>query len=94
MKVLRLADLARSPLLQEEDLRHGLRDLAPCDCSNVRLTVTERVLFVDGFVASVDEKLMVETVCRKLAPDTNVVNRLRIAAGEGDSQPTLDATAS
>ena len=94
MRVLRLADLASSPLLREEELRRRLRAAGVCDSSKVRLTVTAHRLFVDGFVDSVDEKLRVERVCHQLAPASSVVNRLRVAAAaEGDNRPTLDVSA-
>jgi hypothetical protein len=93
MRVLRLADLATSPLVREEEFRRRLDAAGVCDSSKVRLTVTAHGLFVDGFVASVYEKLSVERACERLAPAYNIVNRLRVAAAEGDSRPTLDASA-
>jgi osmotically-inducible protein OsmY len=80
MKVLRPIDQTYSPLVQEEELRRRLRAAGVCDSSQVRLTMTDGGLFIDGFVTSVDEKSSVETVCRQLAPAGDVVNRLRVAA--------------
>jgi hypothetical protein len=68
--------------VREEELLRRLRAAAECSCTTVRLTVEGGRLFVDGFVSSVDEKSQVESVCRQLAPDTDLVNRLRVASAE------------
>ena len=82
MRVLRLADLESSPLVREEELLRQLRAAEVCSSTTVRLTVSGRRLFVDGFVASVEEKFQVEGVCRQLAPDSDLINRLRVASAE------------
>jgi len=82
MRVLRLIDADASPLAREEELARRLRAADVCRSATVRLTVAGRRLFVDGFVASLREKLKVESVCRRLAPDSQLVNRLRVASME------------
>ncbi len=78
MRVLRLVDDV-NPLAREEALLRRLRTAMVRSSTTVRLTVAGRRLFVDGFVASVEEKFQVENVCRRLAPDSDVINRLRVA---------------
>lgn len=78
MRVLRLVDDA-NPLAREEALLRRLRTAMVRTSTTVRLTVAGRRLFVDGFVASVEEKFQVESVCRRLAPDSDLINRLRVA---------------
>lgn len=82
MKVLRLVDLESRPLAREEELLRRLREADVCRCAAVRLTVSGRRLLVDGFVASVEEKFLVESVCRQLAPESDLINRLRVASTE------------
>lgn len=82
MRVLRLFDLESSPLAREEELLRRLRAAEVCSPTTVRLTVAGRSLFVDGFVGSVEEKFQVESVCRQLAPDSDLINRLRVASTE------------
>ncbi len=82
MRTLRLVDLHASPLAREQELLRQLRATEVCSSDTVRLTVAGRRLFVDGFVNSVEEKFLVETVCRKLAPQSDVINRLRVAFTE------------
>ncbi len=83
MKVLRLANGSTSPLAREEELIRKLQAAGICGTELLRLTISGRWLFVDGFVESVDQKLRAERTCRELAPGSMVVNRLRVAAAEG-----------
>ena len=82
MKELRLTDGSLSPLMREEDILRELRAAGVCPPERLRLTITGRMLFVDGFVCSLEEKLQAEQACRELAPGSTVVNRLRVAAAE------------
>ncbi len=78
MKILRLADASANPLAREEQLLIALEAAGTCSCQQLRLTIAGRQLFLDGFVESLDQKLRAEQACRKLAPETTVVNRLRV----------------
>ena len=40
-------------------------------------------MFLDGFGESVDQKSQMEQACRALAPQSILVNRLRVAVFEG-----------
>lgn len=82
MKIVRLADLSSSPLAREAELLRKLQMAQVCSLERLRLTIAGRRLFVDGFVGSVDEKLRVEKACRDLAPESYLVNRLRVAVAE------------
>jgi hypothetical protein len=82
MKVLRLADDSTSPLAREEELFRKLQAAGICGTEPLRLTISGRWLFVDGFVESLDQKLRAERTCRELAPGSMVMNRLRVAAAE------------
>lgn len=82
MRVLRPVSPENSPLAREEELLASLRAAALCSYRTLRLTVAGRKLLLDGFVASVEEKLQVERVCRRLAPDEDLINRLRVASME------------
>jgi hypothetical protein len=85
MRVLRQIDLDSSPLAQEEELLRKLRRTGACSSADVRLVVAGHKLFVEGFVGSVNEKLRVEKACRRLAPQCDLVNRLRVAS-QGEPQ--------
>lgn len=80
MRTLRLVDLSSSPLSREAELFRKLQTAGVCSPERLRLTIAGRHLFVDGFVGSLDEKLGVEKACRELAPESYLVNRLRVAA--------------
>ncbi len=82
MRELSLSDRSSSPLLQEEELLEKLLAAGACKPDRVRLTMAGRWLFVDGFVDSLNQKLLTESACRQLAPESTVVNRLRVAAAE------------
>jgi hypothetical protein len=66
MKELRLADGSLSPLIREEELLRKLEAADVCPPETLRLTITGRFLFVDGFVCSLEEKLQAEKACRQL----------------------------
>jgi hypothetical protein len=78
MKVLRLANGSANPLAREEELLIALEAAGACSCHLLRLTISGRRLFLDGFVESLDQKLRAEQACRELAPESTVVNRLRV----------------
>ncbi len=82
MKELRLTDGSLSPLIREEELLRKLKAAGVCPPERLRLTIAGRLLFVDGFVCSLDEKRQAEKACHELATGSTVVNRLRIAAAE------------
>ena len=82
MRELSLSDRSSSPLLREEELLEKLREAGACKPDRVQLIVAGRWLFVDGFVDSLDQKLLAERACRQFAPGSTVVNRLRVAAAE------------
>jgi len=82
MRELSLSDRSSSPLLREEELLEKLREASACKPDRVQLIVAGRWLFVDGFVDSLDQKLLAERACRQFAPGSTVVNRLRVAAAE------------
>ena len=82
VRELRLSDRSVGPLLREEEMLEKLRASGACEPDRVRLTVAGRWLFVDGFVDSLDQKLLAERACRQFAPACTVVNRLRVAAAE------------
>lgn len=71
-----------SPLMQEAELIRRLREEGVCSPDRMRIAIAGRLLFVDGFVDSLDEKLRAERACRRFMPGATVVNRLRIAAAE------------
>src|SRR3972149_4375660 len=68
VRELRLSDRSLSPPLREEEMREKLRASGACEPDRVRLTVAGRWLFVDGFVDSLDQKLLAERACRQFAP--------------------------
>ncbi len=80
MKILRLADASANPLAREEELLSALQAGGACSCQQLRLTISGRQLFLDGFVESLDQKLRAEQACRELAPESTVVNRLRVGS--------------
>ena len=82
MKVLRPADESDTPLAREEELLRRLQAVGACRTDLLRLTIADNRLFLDGFVASLDQKLQAERVCQELAQGSTVVNRLRVAAAE------------
>jgi hypothetical protein len=82
MRKLRLADLASSPLAREAELFRKLQTATASGTERLRLTIAGRDLFLDGFVDSLDLKFQVEKACRELAPESTLVNRLRVAAAE------------
>lgn len=82
MRVLRPVSPENSPLAREGELLASLRAAELCSYRTLRLTVAGRKLLLDGFVASVEEKLQVERVCRRLALDEDLINRLRVASME------------
>ena len=87
MRALQLVGLSSSPLAREEELHLKLQEAGICGTEPLRLTISGRWLFVDGFVESLDLKLRAERTCRELAPGSMVVNRLRVAAAEGRQVP-------
>jgi hypothetical protein len=80
MKTLRLLHPSTSPLAREEELCHKLQAAGIWGTEPLRLTISGRWLFMDGFVESLDKKLKAERTCRELAPGSTVVNRLRVVA--------------
>jgi len=82
MRKLRLADLASSPLPREAELFRKLQTATASGTDRLRLTIAGRDLFLDGFVDSLDQKFQVEKACRELAPESYLVNRLRVATAE------------
>jgi hypothetical protein len=82
MRVLRLANLSSNPLVREEELFRKLQTAGVSSPERLRLTIDGRYLFVDGFVSSVGEKLRVEKACRQVAPESYLVNRLRVAVAD------------
>ncbi|NIO68887.1 MAG: hypothetical protein GTN71_07590 [Anaerolineae bacterium] len=82
MTALRVGDASSSPLATEAELSRKLQTAGVCSPERLRLTIDGRYLFVDGFVGSVGEKLRVEEVCRQVAPESYLVNRLRVAVAE------------
>ena len=82
MRELTLSDRSSSPVLQEDELLEKLLASGACQPDRVRVTIAGRWLFVDGFVDSLEQKLLAERECRHLAPGNTVVNRLRVAAAE------------
>lgn len=87
MKVLRLADDSTSPLAREEEFFHKLQAAGIRGTEPLRLTISGRWLFVDGFVDSLDQKLRAERTCRELAPESMIVNRLRVASADERQVP-------
>lgn len=83
MKVLRLAADCTSPLAREEELCRKLEAARICGSEPLRLTISGRWLFVDGFEESVDQKSQMAQACRALAPQSILVSRLRVAVSEG-----------
>jgi hypothetical protein len=80
---LRLVDASLSPLVKELELLQRLQAATAGGTERLRLTISGRQLFLDGFVESVDQKSQVEQACRALAQQSILVNRLRVAASEG-----------
>lgn len=78
MKVLKPSGRS-SPLMREAELWRTLK-ASGLPLSGLRVTFEGQRLFMDGFVDSLDKKLQAEETCRKLAPGSVVVNRLRVAA--------------
>ena len=83
MRPLRLVDASLSPLVQELELLQRLQAATAGGTERLRLTISGRQLFLDGFVESVDQKSQMEQACRALARQSILVNRLRVAASEG-----------
>jgi len=83
MRKLRLLELSSSPLVQELELLQRLQTATAGGTERLRLTISGRQLFLDGFVESVDQKSQMEQACRALAPQSILVNRLRVAVSEG-----------
>lgn len=79
MKTLRLTDFSASPLSRERELLRQLQGKTACNTERVRLVIEGHRLCLDGFVGSVHEKFEVERTCRALAPESILVNRLRVA---------------
>jgi hypothetical protein len=82
MRALRVADASSSPFAGEAELLRKLQTAGVSSAERLRLTIDGRCLFLDGFVSSVGEKLRVEKVCRQVAPESHLVNRLRVAVAE------------
>lgn len=82
MRPLRLVDASLGPLAREIELLRQLQARTECGTSAVRLTIAGRRLFLDGFAESVVEKFLLEKACRELAPESILVNRLRVAVSE------------
>lgn len=82
MKELPWPGRSSSPLTREAELIRRLRDAGVCSPDRMRVTIAGRLLFVDGFVESLDEKYRAERACREFVPGATVVNRLRVAATE------------
>jgi hypothetical protein len=80
---LRLVDASLSPLAQELELLQRLRAATASGTERLRLTISGRHLFLDGFVESLDQKSQVEQACRALTPESILVNRLCVAVSEG-----------
>jgi len=68
MKILRVVEPQKSPLLQEKELLSRLQKVEVYYTEELRLGIAGRRVFLDGFVASVRDKWQVEDTCRKLAP--------------------------
>lgn len=83
MRPLRLVDASLSPLVQELELLQRLQAATAGGTERLRLRISGRQLFLDGYVESLDQKAQVEQACRTLARQSILVNRLRIAASEG-----------
>jgi hypothetical protein len=82
MRLLRLVDVSLSPLARELELLRRLKEATACGTERLRITIEGRRLCLDGFVISVYEKFEVEKTCRALAPESILVNRLRVACAE------------
>jgi len=80
MKILRVVEPRASPLLQEKELLIRLQKAEVYHIEELRLFIAGRRVFLDGFVASIRDKRQVEDACRKMAPDVDVINRLRVAS--------------
>jgi hypothetical protein len=80
MKILQVVEPQESPLLQEKELLTRLQKAEVYHIEEFRIAIAGRRVFLDGFVASVREKRQVENTCRKLAPDVDLINRLRVAS--------------
>jgi hypothetical protein len=83
VRPLRLVAACLSPLVQELELLQRLQAARAGGTERLRLTISGRQLFLDGFVECVDQKSQVEQACRALAPQSILVNRLRVAVSEG-----------
>jgi hypothetical protein len=70
-------------IAREHELLRRLDSVGVCCTDELRLTIADHELFLDGFVESLDEKLRVEQVCHELTPGITVVNRLRVADDVG-----------
>jgi hypothetical protein len=82
LRSLDVVDSALSPLSRETDLLWRLRATTPCGTERLRVIIAGRQLFLDGFAESVDHKHRVKSACRLLAPQSTLVNRLRVAVPE------------
>ena len=80
MKILRVVEPRERPLLQEKEFLSKLQKAEVFYTEELRLAIAGRRVFLDGFVASVRDKWQVEDTCRKLAPDVDLINRLRVAS--------------
>ena len=83
MRPLRLVDASLSFLVQELELLQRLQAATAGGTERLRLTISGRQLFLDGFVESVDQKSQVEQACGALDPQSILVTRLRVAVSEG-----------
>jgi len=79
VKMLLASNLSATPVVQEQQLLSKLKEAHVCAEDRLRLRIVGRRLLVDGFVASLDQKIAVEAACRQFAPSIRVVNRLRVA---------------
>jgi hypothetical protein len=63
-------------------LLQRLRAATASGTERLRLTISGRHLFLDGFVESLDQKSQVEQACRAFTPESILVNRLCVAVSE------------
>ena len=82
MRILGVVDRSSSSLMREEELLRQLQATGVCTPGQLRLTIADRRLFLDGFVQGLDQKFLVERACRQLSPTNVLVNRLRVAPAE------------
>jgi len=80
MKILRVVEPRASSLLREKELLIRLQKTGFYDIEELRIAIAGRRVFLVGFVASVRDKRQVEDACRKLAPNVDLINRLRVAS--------------